>query len=142
MKLVAQKIAIDQVELSTILATLESYVNNVVSLFVKISDTSNFTKDIKIKLSKIDEDMKASAHQLSLDPSCSFAHLTKIRYLTNLQAKLLREESRIRATLVEIQGRIHPSMDAMQKHFEHAKTLIHGNNFSIADHMMELSAKM
>ena len=44
LELVAHKIAIDQVELSTILATLETYVNNVVSLFVKISDTSNFTK--------------------------------------------------------------------------------------------------
>lgn len=58
---VAQKIAIEQVELSTILSTLETYVNNVVSLFVKLSDTSIFTREIKDKLSKIDEDMKASA---------------------------------------------------------------------------------
>ena len=62
MEQVAQKIVIDQVELSTILATLETYVNNVVSLFFKLIETSIFTKDIKIKLSKIDEDMKASAH--------------------------------------------------------------------------------
>ena len=71
-------------ELPTILVTLETYVNNFVSLFVKLSDTSNFTKDITIKLSKIDEDMKASAHQLSLDPSCISTHFTKIRYLIDL----------------------------------------------------------
>ena len=86
--------------------------------------------------------MKASVHQLSLDPSCSPAHLTNIRYLTNLQEKLLREEAKIRATLAEIQGKILPSMDAMQKHIEHAKTLIHDNIFSIANHMMELLAEV
>ena len=81
LELVAQKIAINQVELSTILVTLEMYVNNVISLFAKISDTLNFTKDIKAKIAKIDEDMKASAHQLSLDPSYSSTHFTRIRYL-------------------------------------------------------------
>ena len=79
LELVAQKIVINQVELFTILVTLETYVNNVVSLFVKLSDTLNFTKDIKAKLSKIDEDMKASAHQLSFDPCCSSTHFTRIR---------------------------------------------------------------
>ena len=59
------------------------------------SDTSNFLKDIKIKLSKIDEDMKANAHQLSLDPSCSSAHFIKIIYLIDLYVELLREEARI-----------------------------------------------
>lgn len=32
-----------------------------------------------------------------------------------------------------------PNMDALQKHIEHAKALIHDNNFSIVEHMMELS---
>lgn len=76
--------------MSTSLATLETYVNNVVSLFVKLSDTSIFTKVIKDTLSKIDEDRKESAHQLSLDPSCSFSHFTKISYLTNIHKELLR----------------------------------------------------
>ena len=30
-------------------------------------------------------------------------------------------------------------MDSVQKHIAHAKTLIHDNNFSIEDHMIELS---
>ena len=105
------KIEINQLKLSTILAMLEAYVNNVVSLFVKLSNTSIFTKDIQIKLSKIDEDMKASAHQLSLDPSCSFAHFTKIKYLTDVQEKLSRKEAKIRATLAKFQGRSLPNMD-------------------------------
>ena len=50
----------------------------------------------------------------------------------------MREEARIRATLVEIQGMILPNMDVLQKQIEHAKTLTHDNNFSIPDHMMEL----
>ena len=61
-KQVAQRIVIDQIELSTILVSLETSVNNVVSLFVKLSDTSIFTKEIKEKLSKRDEDIKTSAH--------------------------------------------------------------------------------
>lgn len=138
----AQKIAIDQVELSTILSTFEISVNNVVSLFVKLSDTSNLTKEIKNKLSQIDTDLKASAHRLSLDPSTSPTHFVKIRYLTDLQAKLLREEARIRATLVDIQSLIIPNMNVMHKHIVHAKKLIYDNNFSIADHMMELLAKV
>ena len=83
---VAQKIGIYQVDLSTILSSLETFVNNVTSLFRKLCDTSSFTQEIKDKLSKIDEDLKESAHQLSLDPSYSSAHYSKIRFLTNLQA--------------------------------------------------------
>ena len=30
----------------------------------------------------------------------------------------------------------------MQKHIAYSKTLIHDNNFSIADHMIELSTKV
>ena len=35
-----------------------------------------------------------------------------------------------------------PNMDALQKHIAHAKKLIHDSNFSIADHMMELSIEV
>jgi hypothetical protein len=47
---------------------------------------------------KIDDVIKESAHQLSLDPSYS-SHFSKIKFLTNLQEKLLKEEATIRATL-------------------------------------------
>ena len=86
---IAQKIAIHQVELSTIFSSLESTYNNVTTLFSKLCDMSIFTKDIKEKLAKIDEDMKASAQQMQLDLSSSFAHFSKIRYLSNKQAELL-----------------------------------------------------
>ena len=33
-------------------------------------------------------------------------------------------------------------MDAMQKHISYSKILIHDNNFSIADRMIELSAEV
>ena len=33
-------------------------------------------------------------------------------------------------------------MDTMQKHIIYSKTLIHDKNFSIADHMIKLSAKV
>ena len=107
--------------------------------FFKLSHTSIFTKETKDKLSKIDEDMKESAHQLSLDPSHSFAHYSKIR---NLQEKLLKEEASIRPTLAKIQGMILLDMDALQKHIAHAKKLTHDKNFSIVDHMMELLAEV
>ena len=55
-----------------------------------------------------------------------------------MQEKLLREEVKIRATLVDIQGMILPNMDALQKHIMHAKNLTHDSKFSIDDHMMEL----
>ena len=35
-----------------------------------------------------------------------------------------------------------PIMDTMHKHIAYSKTLIHDNNFSIACHMIELSAKV
>ena len=78
---------------------------------------------------------------MQLDSSSSSTHFSKIRYLTNKQGKLLREEARIRETLIELQGLILPNMDALQKHIAHAKTLIHDNNFSIADHMIELFSR-
>ena len=35
-----------------------------------------------------------------------------------------------------------PVMDPMQKHIAYLKTLVQDNNFSIADHMIELSVKV
>ena len=54
--------------------------------------------------------MKASVHHLSLDPSCSSTHFTKIKYLIDLQEELLREEAKIRAICIGIQGIILPNM--------------------------------
>ena len=55
---------------------------------------------------------------------------------------MLREEAKIRSTLVDIQNMILPNMDALQKHIVHSKTLIHDNNFSIVDHVIELSVEV
>ena len=35
-----------------------------------------------------------------------------------------------------------PIMDTMRKHIVYSKTLIHDNNFSIAEHMIELSVEV
>ena len=59
-----------------------------------------------------------------------------------MQGELLKEEARIRSTLVDMQNMILPHMDALQKHIAHSKTLIHVNNLSIADHMIELSTEV
>ena len=55
---------------------------------------------------------------------------------------MLREEARIRSTIIDIHNMILPVMDTMQKHIAHSRTLIHDNNFSVADHMIELSAEI
>ena len=90
---VALNISIYQIELSNIVPFLETYVSNFISLFVKLSDTSIFTKEIKDKLSKIDEDIKASGHHLSLDLSYSSEHFTKIRYLENFAIIIIERRS-------------------------------------------------
>ena len=87
---VASRITIDQVELSTIISSMDTTVNNVVALLVNLCDTSNFTLEIKNKLNKVDSDLKTSASQLAVDPTTSLAHFVKPRYLTDLQEKLLR----------------------------------------------------
>ena len=92
---IAQQIAIHQVELSSILSNLESSYTKAISLFIKLCDVTKYTKEIKGKLDKNDEDLKASAQKLQLDPSSSFAHHMKIRFLLDMQLELLREEARI-----------------------------------------------
>ena len=92
---IAQQIAIHQVELSSILTNLETSCTNLTSLFGNMCDVTKFTKEIKRKLTKNDEDIKASAQQLQLDPSLSSACHMKIIFLSDMQAKLLREEARI-----------------------------------------------
>ena len=57
---IAQQICICQVELSTSLSSLETSCTNVSSLFGKLCDVSNFIKELKEKLSKIDKDLNAS----------------------------------------------------------------------------------
>lgn len=59
-----------------------------------------------------------------------------------MQAELIKEEARIWYKLIEIQNMILPLMDTMHKHIAHAKTLVHDNNFSIVDHLIELSTKV
>ena len=76
---VTKKIIIDQVE-SSILIDILGVVNNVVSLFTKLCDNSNFTKEIKDKLTNIDEGLENSASQLALDPSSSSNHFVKARF--------------------------------------------------------------
>lgn len=59
-----------------------------------------------------------------------------------MQLELLREEARIHSQLIDIENMILPIMDIMQKHIDYSKTLIHDTNFSIAEHMIKLSAKV
>ena len=54
---IAQQIAIKQVELATFLGNFENSFRNAASLFEKLCDVSRFTKEIKEKLNKIDNDM-------------------------------------------------------------------------------------
>ena len=61
---IAQHIVIHQVQLSFILVNLENSFTNVTSPFAKLCDVTNFTKEIKEKLNKIDEDLKASTQKL------------------------------------------------------------------------------
>ena len=75
---IAQQIAIYQVELSSSLTSLETSCTNLTSLFGKLCDVIEFTKEIRRKLTKIDEDLKDSAQQLQLDPNSSSAHHMKI----------------------------------------------------------------
>lgn len=79
---IARHIAIKQVDLTTILVNLENSFNNVTSLFAKLCDVTEYTKEIKEKLNKIDEDMKVSAQKLQLDPSSSSSHHLKINFLS------------------------------------------------------------
>ncbi|GLJ39582.1 hypothetical protein SUGI_0808750 [Cryptomeria japonica] len=139
---IAQQIAIKQVELTTGLAKLENSFNNVTSFFANLCDVTEFTKGIRDQLKKVDDDLKASAQQLQLDPSSSSTHHSKIRVLSDKQSELLREDARIRSTLLDIQNMILPNMDTMQKHITHSKTLIHDNSFLVAEHVIELSAKV
>ena len=124
------------------MGNFENSFKNAASLFAKLCDVSRFTKEIKEKLNKIDNDMQSSASSLQIDPSSSISHHSRMKYLAALQAKLLREEARIRENLIEIQNMILPIMGTMQKHIAHCKSLVQDQNFSVADHMIQLSAKV
>ena len=92
---IAQQIAINQVELPSILTNIESSYSNVISLFAKLCDVTKLTKEIKGNLNKIDEDLKVSAQKLQLELSSSSAHHMKIRFLSDMSLDLLKEEARI-----------------------------------------------
>ena len=139
---IAQKIAMKQVELATFLGNFKNSFKNATSLFVKLCDVSGFTKEIKEKLKKIDNDMQSSASSLQVNPSSSISHHSKIKYLAALQAELLREEARISENLIEIQNMVLPIMGTMQNHIAHCKSLVQDQNFSIVDHMIQLSAEV
>ena len=124
------------------MGNFENSFKNAASLFAKLCDVSGFTKEIKGKLNKIDNDMQSSASSLQIDPSSSTSHHSKMKYLETLQVELLRKEARIREILIEIQNMILPIMGSMQKHIAHCKSLVQDQNFSIAYHMIQLSAEV
>ncbi|GLJ36483.1 hypothetical protein SUGI_0732800 [Cryptomeria japonica] len=62
----------------------------------KLCDVTEFTKGIRDQLKKIDDDLKASAQQLQLDPSSSSTHHSNIKFLLDKQSELLGEDARIR----------------------------------------------
>ena len=111
------------------MGNFENSFKNAASLFAKLCDVPCFTKEIKEKLNKIDNDMQSSASSLQIDPSSSSSHHSKMKYLATLQAKLLREEARIRENLIEIQNMVLPIMGTMQKHIAHCKSLVQDQNF-------------
>ena len=86
--------------------------------------------------------MQSSASKFQTFPSSNSSHHTKVKFLADVQAELLREEARIRANLIDIQNMVLPIMDTMQKHIAHCKTLVQDQNFSMADHMIKLSVKV
>ena len=139
---IAQQIIFKQVELATFLGNFKNSFKNAASLFAKLCDVSGFTKEIKEKLNKINNDMQASALSFQSNPSSSISHHSKIKYLAALQAELLKKEARIRENLIEIQNMLLPILGSMQKHIQHCKTLTQHQSFSIADHMIELSAEV
>ena len=99
---IAQHIAIKPVELATFLGNFENSFKNAASLFAKLCDVSGFTKEIKEKLNKIDNDMQSSASSFQTDPASNIFHHSKMKYLAALQEELLREEARIRENFIEI----------------------------------------
>lgn len=139
---IAQQISINQAKLFAALTSIESSYSSISSFFVRICNVTKFSKEIKDRMNKIDEDLKASAQNLQHEPSSSSAHHMAIRLLSGKQNDLLEEGARIRTTLSDIQNMILPIMDTMQKHIAHSKALIHDNQFSIADHMIELSIEV
>ena len=64
LKHIAEQIAIKQVELLGFFENFENSFTNVASLFSKLCDVSRFTKEIKVKLNKIDIDMQSSASKM------------------------------------------------------------------------------
>ena len=121
---IAQQIEIKQVELSTFLGNIDNSFTSVTSLFAKLCDVFGFTKEIEEKLNKIHVDIQSSAQKLQLDSASSSNCHIKVKYLSEVQEKLLREEARIKSNLIDIQNMILPIMDTMQKHIAHCKTLV------------------
>jgi phosphopantetheinyl transferase (holo-ACP synthase) len=79
---IAQHIAIKQVELTSVLTDIQNSFNNVTSLFTKLCNVPEYTKEIQGKLHQIDEDLKVSADKLKLEPSSSSAHYLRIKFLS------------------------------------------------------------
>lgn len=67
MEKATQTIAIQWVEISTMVMRLNPLVQNLISSFKKLSNIPHLTQEIKEKLQKIGEDMKQSVDQLTDD---------------------------------------------------------------------------
>ncbi|WP_044909103.1 hypothetical protein, partial [[Clostridium] innocuum] len=71
---IAEKIGINQAGLLTILGNFEVTYSFVTTLFCKLCNIVEFTKEVKEKMSKVDKDMQSTFQELQLEPSSSSAH--------------------------------------------------------------------
>ena len=98
-----------------------------------------FHQGNKGQTTKIDEDLKNSASELTLDPSTNSNNFVKVISLIDLHVELIREETKIGASLTYIQSMMLPHTDVMQKYLAYANKLVHDTNFLVIDLVMELS---
>ena len=77
---VSTDIAVKQVEISSLVTNLEEVVHNAHSLYKKLCNVEEFTKDNQDLIDKLQLDLKSTRHSLSMDASSNSIHFNRLTH--------------------------------------------------------------
>ena len=100
---ISGEIALTQVELAKKIEKVKVVLENILSLYSKLCDSSLFTQETSQRILSLERNLKVSSMQLPRDPAQSEKHFSKMLHTQRELAIFIVDEAKTKAKLIQIQ---------------------------------------
>ena len=121
---ISSEIALSQVELAKKIEKVKAVLENILSLYSKLCDSSLFTQETSQRILSLKGNLKVSSMQLPKDPAQSEKHFGTTLQTQRELAVLTTDEANTKAKLIQIQSAITSHMEVLHKELTYAENLL------------------